>query len=91
MDSIQKSLSSFKHRVKQQYYLRRYLKSSLGSVEWLIGAEIKYGGKVSGVTRNRVSPFDPRTKEQLADGGCVGGDRMLDHGYASLYSSYLHS
>ena len=91
MGSIQKSLSSFKRKVKQRYYLQRYLKSSPGSVEWLIGAEIKYGGKVSGVKINNVSPFDPRTKEQLTIGRCVGGDRMLDHGYASLYSSYLHS
>ena len=91
MGSIQKSLSSFKHQVKQRYYLQRYLKSSPGSIEWLIGAEIKYGGKVSGVKRNKVSPFDSRTKEQLAIGGCMGGDRMLDHGYASSYSSYLHS
>ena len=91
MVSIQKSISSFKRRVKQRYYLQRYLKSSPGSVEWLIGTELKYGGKVSGVKRNRVSPFDPRTKEQLAVGGCTGGDRMLDHAYASSYSSYLHS
>ena len=91
MVSIQKSLSSFKRRAKQRYYLQRYLKSSLGSVEWLIGTEIKYGGKVSGVKRNIVSPFDPRTKEQLAVGGCMGGDRMLDHGYASSYSLYLNS
>ena len=91
MNSIQKSLSTFKRKAKQWYYLQRYLKSSPGSVEWLIGTEIKYGGKVSGVKRNKVSPFDPRTKEQLAVGGCMGGDRMLDHGYASSYSSYLHS
>ncbi len=87
MGSIQKSLSSFKYRVKQRYYLQRYLNSSPGSVEWLIGAEIKYGGKQSGVKINKVSPFDPRTKEQLAVGRCMGGDRMLDHGYAPLYSS----
>ena len=91
MDSIQKSLSSFKRKVKQRYYLQRYLKSSPGSVEWLIEAEIKYGGKVGGVKINKVSPFDPRTKQRLAVGGCMGGDRMLDHGYASSYSSYLHS
>ena len=91
MGSIQNSLNSFKRRVKQRYYLQRYSKSSPGSVKWLIGTEIKYGGKVSGVKRNKVSPFDPRTKEQLAVGGCMGGDRMLDHGYASSYSSYLQS
>ena len=91
MGSIRKSLSSFKRKVKERYYLQRYLKSSPGSVEWLIGAEIKYGGKVSGVKSNKVSPVDPRTKEQQAIGRCMGGDRMLDHGYASSYSSYLHS
>ena len=49
MGSIQNSLRSFKHKVKQRYYLQRYLKSSAGSVEWLIGTEIKYGGKVTAV------------------------------------------
>ena len=91
MGSIRKSLKSFKRKVKERYYLQRYLKSSPGSVEWFIGAEIKYGGKVSGVKSNKVSPFDPRTQEQQALGRCMGGDRMLDHGYASSYSSYLHS
>ena len=49
MGFIQKSLRSFNHRVKQRYYIQRYVKSSAGSVEWLIGNEIKYGSKVSGL------------------------------------------
>ena len=91
MGSIQKSLSSFKRNVKQRYYLQRYLKSSPGSVEWLIGAEIKYGGKVRGVKRNRVSPFDPRTNEHLAIGGCMGGDRMLGSWLCIILFLILHS
>ena len=39
--------------------------------------------------RNKVSPNDPRTAEQLATGGMIGGDRMLHHGYAKHYSKGL--
>ena len=43
------------------------------------------------VKRKKVSDYDPRTPAQIASGGCVGGDRMLDHGYAQFYSKYLSS
>ena len=62
-----------------------------GTVDWLIKTESKYGGFVSNVPRNKVSPKDPRSKKQLRSGGMVGGDRMLHHGYAKKYSEYLHS
>ena len=44
---------------------------------------------VTNVVRNKTSPHDPRSKQELKKGGMMGGDRMLHHGYASLYSSYL--
>lgn len=74
---------------KKRKFLRNYPKSSPGTVEWLVGAEIKYGGMVTGVSRNKVSPKDPRTREQLSSGGMQGGDRMLHHGYAGKYSEYM--
>lgn len=60
-----------------------------GSARWLIETEEKYGGIITNVPRNKVSPQDPRTKDELAFGGMVGGDRMRHHGYASLYAEYL--
>ncbi len=75
--------------IKKGYYLSKYSMSSPGTIEWLIGTEIKYGGIETDVPRNKVSPKDPRTKEQISQGGMVGGDRMLHHGYAKKYSEYL--
>lgn len=77
------------HSVKKRYYLSKYPVSSLGTVEWLVGTELRYGGVVSDVRINRVSPKDPRTKEQIRRRRMVGGDRMLHHGYAKKYSEYL--
>lgn len=64
-------------------------KAEPGTVSWLIGREIKYGGIEFNVPRNKVSIQDPRTKAQIAQGGMVGGDRMLYHGYAKKYSQYI--
>ena len=61
----------------------------LGSADWLIKAEVTYGGLVIGVARNKVSSLDPRSPEQLAFGGMTGGDRMLHHGYAPVYARFL--
>jgi hypothetical protein len=74
---------------KKGYYSAKYSISSPGTTEWLVGTEIKYGGIVTNVPRNKVSPKDPRTKVQLSLGGMVGGDRMFHHGYAKKYSEYL--
>lgn len=60
-----------------------------GSADWLIGAELKYGGKVTGVLRRKVSPHDPRPKDVLWSQPMAGGDRMLDHGYAPHYAKHL--
>ena len=59
------------------------------SVEWLIQAEIRYGGIQTGVPRNRISPHDPRTDETLSSIRMQGGDRMLHHAYAKKYAEYL--
>jgi hypothetical protein len=76
-------------QVRKRYYVSKHSMSSPGTIEWLVGTEIKYGGIETNVPRNKVSPKDPRTKEQLSRGGMVGGDRMLHHGYAKKYSEYL--
>jgi hypothetical protein len=64
---------------------------SPGSVDWLIAKERKYGGLITGVERRRVSPLDPRSTEQLKEGGMVGGDRMSSdaHNYAKHYAKHL--
>lgn len=61
----------------------------LGSAEWLVRSEVKYGGLVTNVARRRLSPLDGRPAEQLAVWGMTGGDRMLHHGYAPAYARYL--
>lgn len=81
--------NSFLIPLMEKYYLRKFSMTSPGTKEWLIGTEIKYGGLVTQVSRNKVSPKDPRTMEELRKGGMIGGDRMLHHGYADKYSKYL--
>ena len=76
-------------KLKRIYFLFKLVLSRPGSVDWLIGTEIKYGGRVTNVPRNKVSPKDPRTKEKIHRGGMSGGDRMYHHGYAQHYSQYL--
>jgi hypothetical protein len=66
------------------------LKSPMqGSPEWLIKKEVFYGGLVTDVARQKVSPLDTRSKTELAFWGMSGGDRMLHQGYASIYTRYL--
>jgi hypothetical protein len=60
-----------------------------GSANYLIATEMKYGGLVSRVARNKVSPLDHRTDKEIVTGGMIGGDRMLRNGYATKYSEYL--
>jgi hypothetical protein len=80
---IRRAVSS----IRQSCYLRKHFKSLPGTDAWLITTEIKYGGMVADVPRNKVSPKDPRTREQLKCGGMIGGDRMLHNGYAKKYGS----
>lgn len=75
--------------MQETYYRVAYLLSRPGSESWLKGAEIKYGGIAEQVPRNKVSPDDPRSEEQLARGGMIGGDRMMHHGYGEHYARYL--
>ncbi len=60
-----------------------------GSADWLIGKEMAYGGLHTGVKRNKVSPLDPRTAQEICSGGMIGGDRMYHHGYAPAYARHL--
>lgn len=75
--------------LRKRYRLSHFSRSPMGSAGWLVAAEVKFGGKVTQVARNKVSRLDPRTTGQIADGGMVGGDRMAHHGYAPKYSEYL--
>jgi hypothetical protein len=65
--------------------------SAPGSPNWLVGKEMYYGGLQTNVRRNKVSPNDPRTTEEIRQGGMIGGDRMYHHGYAEYYATFLNS
>lgn len=86
---IKKIVKSYLLSVKKKFYLLTSSLAAPGTVGWFISTEIKYGGLETNVPRNKVSPKDPRTDEQLKTGGMTGGDRMLYHGYAQKYSEYL--
>lgn len=73
----------------EKWYLLKYQRSLPGTTAWLVGTEIKYGGFIKNVPRNKVSSQDPRTKIKIATGGMTGGDRMLHNGYAKTYEKYL--
>lgn len=75
--------------LEKKYYLLKSSSATPGDKAWLIGHELKYGGIQVNVERGKVSPKDPRSPEQIRTGGMTGGDRMLHHGYASKYASYL--
>lgn len=59
------------------------------SADWLIHREIVYGGIQKNIRRRKVSPADPRSDASIQSGGMRGGDRMLFHGYAAVYSEFL--
>ena len=56
-----------------------------------VALEARYGGLVDELPRNKVSPHDPRSEQQLRTGGMRGGDRMnpVLHNYAPVYATYL--
>jgi len=86
---IKKQIQRIFDRIKEKKAIKNLEAGNPGSPEWLIRTEIKFGGKIQGVKRNKVSPHDKRSQEALDTGGMIGGDRMLHHGYAEKYSQYL--
>lgn len=89
MKNTHRPLSPLASSLKKKYYLSLQSLTKPGTAKWLIGTEMKYGGMITNVPRNKVSPHDPRTKTQLKQGGMTGGDRMHNHGYAKDYARYL--
>lgn len=71
-----------------QYYRFIGIFSSIGTKNWLIARELKYGGMVTNVPRNKISHHDHRLPGQLTI-GMTGGDRMLHLNYAGYYAKYL--
>jgi hypothetical protein len=52
--------------------------------------ETRFGGLQKNVPRRKVSKHDPRSAQQVANGGMQGGDRMIVHGYSAHYATHLH-
>ena len=77
------------NRIERFYYSLEYTTPAKGNARWLARTEIKYGGMVTGVKRNKVSSDDPRSEEEIQKGGMTGGDRMYHHLYARRYAKYL--
>jgi len=77
------------NKIERFSYSLKFPKPVKGSAKWLVQAEMKYGGFVTGVRRNKVSSDDPRSKEEVLKGGMTGGDRMYHHLYARKYAQYL--
>ena len=87
-------LRTVRRRLRKRYghLLKRY--ASLcgsfyqpGTANWLIEREIRYGGFVSGVPRQRISEFEPRDMPP----GIIGGDRFSPphHNYGRVYQRHL--
>jgi hypothetical protein len=83
------ALKRFMRFLREKALSRRFATYAPGSERWLQSAEIHFGGFVTNVRRNRVSPLDPRSKAEIQSGGMTGGDRMLCHNYAKAYSRHL--
>ena len=78
------------NKFERAWYLTKIISPKKGSARWLVQSEIKYGGFVTGVKRNKISSSDPRKKEEILKGGMTGGDRMYNHLYAGRYAKYLN-
>jgi hypothetical protein len=76
-------------RIKDESYVRKLCSRGRGTIPWLIGKELFYGGMHTNVKRNKVSHLDPRTPEEIEKGGMTGGDRMFHHFYAPHYARFL--
>jgi hypothetical protein len=84
-----KSLKNLWKQLVVKLLVKLRAKLVVGSPAWLIASEGQFGGFVSNVKRRRVSSLDPRCKREIESGGMTGGDRMIHHGYAKVYSVYL--
>ncbi len=75
-------------RLRRRYY--RLLPGAVapGSPSWLAEREIRYGGLQAGA-RRKQSPFAPGNYYSWTHQIHQGGDRMLKHAYAPVYSRYL--
>ena len=75
-------------------YLNKDNFGVLGSPNWLIEQEKKYGGLVQGIRRNNLSIQENKSSFQLVHGH-TGGDRMdfgpNCHGYSVLYCHAINS
>ena len=76
-------------RLRRMIAWHRLKRLSPGSTSWFIEAEIKFGGLVTNIVRNRLSPHDPRYSTHVGTAGMTGGDRMAHHGYAPKYAEYI--
>lgn len=86
---IRSRIRSLKSSLRQRWHHLVGDRAPKGSASWLIATEAKYGGLISNVQRNKVSPLDPRSATELQNGGMTGGDRMFHHGYAPKYAEFL--
>lgn len=87
--NFNREIKTFLNRLERFLYSLEYPKPTKGSAKWLAMTEMKYGGFVTGVRRNKVSSDDPRSQEEVLKGGMTGGDRMYHHLYARKYVKYL--
>lgn len=88
-NKIVREVNAVSVKIKKIRY--RFIKPQSGSTDWLIKKEIQFGGLVTNVPRDHVSPHDQRITAELKFGGMTGGDRMYDNNYAPIYSRYLKS
>ncbi len=86
---LKTSIRNIALHLKAKYYLHFQQKAFVGSRQWLIATEQKYGGFTTNVPMTKTSPKDPRSQSKIDQEGMTGGDRMLYHGYADKYSEYL--
>ena len=90
MASLKRLLKNWNNQRNRRTILRRFSMASIGSSDWLAGAEEKFGG-MRYVNRRAISPSDSRTRDEVDNTPSVGGDRMseFNHGYGEYYQSHL--
>ena len=68
---------------------KNYNEYKCGSYEWLVAAELQFGGLVRGVKIGTRSELDPRTDVDLINDSMIGGDRMFFNNYGKKYAKHL--